>query len=121
MKSDIEIVVVDKDERVVEALRGFVRFTAPKARVHGFTDAARARDFVMQNPVNLIITIHELPAIDGIRLAKAAPKSARKVMVTEGAMEIDAEEIKMLNVTMMMKPAPLRALAKIIAEEQAKA
>ncbi len=117
MKLELEVVVVDDEQFITDILTSFINLEAPQAQVHSFTNAQTARDFVQNNPIDLLVTDYRMPYIDGMQLAAAAPAHVRKVLLSGFVPEIAEKEMKALNVTVLGKPVPLKVLGKIIEEE----
>jgi YesN/AraC family two-component response regulator len=120
MTRKLEIVVVDDEEQITELLKTFIQCITQEITVHTFNDSVVAKDFIMNNPVDVLITDYKMPRFDGLQLMEAAAPQARKVMISGYVSEIAEEKLQKLNATFFEKPVPLRALAKIISEQQEK-
>jgi DNA-binding NtrC family response regulator len=120
MARKLEVVVVDDEEQITELLKTFILCIAEEIRIHTFNDAVEARDFVSKNPVDVLITDYKMPKIDGLQLMEATSPQVKKVMISGYVSEIAEEKLEKLNATFFEKPVPLRALAKIISEQQLK-
>jgi YesN/AraC family two-component response regulator len=79
-----------------------------------------AKEFIAGNPVDVLITDYKMPRIDGLQLMESARPEVRKVIISGYVSVIAEEKLKRLNATFLEKPVPLRALAKIISEQQEK-
>ena len=79
-----------------------------------------AKEFIANNPVDVLITDYKMPRYDGLQLMESTPPPVRKVMISGYVSEIAEEKLQKLNATFFEKPVPLRALAKIISEQQEK-
>src|SRR5271157_3924879 len=101
MKLGLEVVVVDDEQPITDVLCSYVLLAAPKAQVHGFTNAQTARDFVQNNPIDLLVTDYRMPFINGMQLAAAAPAHVRKVLLTGFVSEFSEKQMKELNVTVL--------------------
>ena len=120
MTRKLEIVVVDDEEQITDLLKTFIQCITQEITVHTFNDSVVAKDFIMNNPVDVLITDYKMPRFDGLQLMEAAAPQARKVMISGYVSEIAEEKLQKLNATFFEKPVPLRALAKIISEQQEK-
>jgi YesN/AraC family two-component response regulator len=120
MTRKLEIVVVDDEEQITELLKTFIQCITQEITVHTFNDSVVAKDFITKNPVDVLITDYKMPRFDGLQLMEAAAPAARKVMISGYVSEIAEEKLQRLNATFFEKPVPLRALAKIISEQQEK-
>ncbi|HMD67253.1 MAG TPA: response regulator, partial [Chitinivibrionales bacterium] len=67
MKLGLEVVVVDDEQPITDVLCSYVLLTAPHAQVHSFTNAETARDFVQNNPIDLLVTDYRMPLINGMQ------------------------------------------------------
>ena len=120
MKTELEVVIVDDEPPVVDILSNFVLIAAPNAHIHGFSDPLAARSYILANRVDLLITDHIMPKLDGILLAEATPKHVRKVVVSGYVSKISGEELKDLNAVVIAKPASMKVIAGIVSEEMGK-
>jgi YesN/AraC family two-component response regulator len=120
MSRRLEVVVVDDEEQITELLRTFIQCITQEIRVHTFNDSVDARDYIAKNPVDVLITDYKMPRYDGLQLMESTPTPVRKVMISGYVSEIAEEKLQKLNATFFEKPVPLRALAKIISEQQDK-
>jgi DNA-binding NtrC family response regulator len=77
-----------------------------------------AKEFIANNPVDVLITDYKMPGFDGLQLMESAPPEVRKVIISGYLSLIAEEKLKKLNATFFEKPVPLRALGKIISEQQ---
>jgi DNA-binding NtrC family response regulator len=120
MTRKLEVVVVDDEEQITELLKTFFLCMTQEIKVHTFNDPIVAKDFIVKNPVDVLITDYKMPRLDGLKLMEAASPLSRKVMISGYVSEIAEEKLQRLNATFFEKPVPLRALAKIISEQQEK-
>jgi DNA-binding NtrC family response regulator len=119
MGKPLEIVVVDDEEQITELLKTFIEFSAKDAHVHAFNDAAKARDFLMHNPTDVVITDYKMPRYNGLEVLAAAPPKARKILISGYVSEIAEEKLTKINAMFFEKPVPMKTLSRIIAEEAA--
>lgn len=120
MARKLEVVVVDDEEQITELLKTFILCIAQEIRIHTFNDSVAAKEYIAKNPVDVLITDYKMPRYDGLQLMEATPPPVRKVMISGYVSEIAEEKLQKLNATFFEKPVPLRALAKIISEQQDK-
>jgi two-component system response regulator YesN len=120
MTRNLEVVVVDDEEQITELIRTFILCIAEEIRIHTFNDSILAREFIEHNPVDVLITDYKMPKFDGLQLMEAASPQVKKVLISGYVSEIAEEKLESLNATFFEKPVPLRALAKIITEQQSK-
>lgn len=120
MTRKLEVVVVDDEEQITELLRTFILCITEEIKIHTFNDSIQAREFIKHNPVDVLITDYKMPKFDGLQLMEAASPQVKKVMISGYVSEIAEEKLESLNATFFEKPVPLRALAKIITEQQSK-
>ncbi len=118
MNRKLEVVVVDDEEQITELLKTFILCIAQETRIHTFNDSIVAKDFIARNPVDILITDYKMPRFNGLQLMESVPPRVKKVMISGYLSEIAEEKLQKLNATFFEKPVPLRALAKIISEQQ---
>jgi DNA-binding NtrC family response regulator len=114
----LEIVVVDDEEPITEVIKTYIECIDPNITVRTFNDPLEAKRFIMRNTLDVLITDYKMPLCDGLQLIEAAAPSVKKILVSGYISEIAEERLHKLNATYFEKPVPLRALAKIIAEQQ---
>jgi DNA-binding NtrC family response regulator len=68
--------------------------------------------------VDVLITDYKMPRFDGLQLMESAPLQVKKIVISGYVSDIAEEKLQKLNATFFEKPVPLRALAKIISEQQ---
>jgi YesN/AraC family two-component response regulator len=120
MNRKLEIVIVDDEEQITELLKTFILCITQEIRVYTFNDSLDAKDYITKNPVDVLITDYKMPRLDGLQLMEAASPLSRKIMISGYVSEVAEEKLHKLNATFFEKPVPLRALAKIISEQQEK-
>jgi two-component system, response regulator YesN len=117
-KKPLEVVVVDDEEQITELLKTFIHFSAKDAHVHTFNDSALARDFLMKNPADVVITDYKMPRYNGLEVLEAAPTKARKILISGYVSEIAEEKLNSINATFFEKPVPMKKIGKIITDEE---
>jgi two-component system, response regulator YesN len=118
MSKKLEIVVVDDEEPITEVIKTYIECIDPSISVRTFNDALEAKKYISCNSPDVLITDYKMPKCDGIQIMEAASPKVKKILVTGYMSEIAEEKLIKLNGTYFEKPVPLRALAKIIAEQQ---
>ncbi len=118
MGRNLKIVVVDDEEPITEVIKTYIECIDKSISVRTFTNAVEARNFITQNVLDILITDYKMPECNGLQLMEAAPPGVKKILVSGYISEIAEEKLHKLNGTYFEKPVPLRALAKIIAEQQ---
>jgi DNA-binding NtrC family response regulator len=121
MRKKLEIVVVDDEEPITEVIKTYIECIDPNINVRTFNDPLEAKIYISNNSPDVLITDYKMPKCDGIQLMEAASPSVKKILVTGYMSEIAEERLNKLNGTYFEKPVPLRALSKIITDQQAKA
>ncbi len=120
MRRNLEVVVVDDEKEITELLRTFILFVSREIRVHTFNDSMAAKEFIVHNPVDMLITDYNMPGLDGLALIESAPAHAKKVLISGYIGEIAEHKLQTLNATCFEKPVPLHALSKVVADENAR-
>jgi YesN/AraC family two-component response regulator len=118
MKTRLNVVIVDDQEQHTELLKTFFSLTAPHLRVQTFNDPLIAKDYFVRNSVDILITDYQMPGLDGLALLRAVPDSVKKILITGYPHEFARVKPDDLDVTVFEKPVPLKALAKVISEQQ---
>jgi len=121
MGKPLDVVVVDDEEQITELIKTFILITSKTANVHTFTDSKQARDYLLCNSTNLLITDYKMPDYNGIQLLEAASPKTRKVLISGYISEIAEEKLQKLDAVFFEKPVPIRALRKIIIDEESQA
>jgi two-component system response regulator YesN len=120
MEKKLEIVVVDDEEPITEVIKTYIECIDSTITVHTFNDALEAKEFIMRHSPDILITDYKMPNCDGLQILEAASPKVKKILVTGYMSEIAEERLSKLNGVYFEKPVPLRALAKIIAEQKTK-
>jgi len=118
MNRDLEVVVVDDEERITDLLTTYIPLAAKGIQVHPFNDSLVAKDFVAHHIVDVLITDYKMPRLNGLQLIESAPPQVKKVMLSGYVSDISEEKLQKLNAVYIEKPVPLRALAKVITDQQ---
>jgi two-component system, response regulator YesN len=118
MARKLEVVVVDDEEQITELLKTFILYTDKEVQIHTFNDSVVAKDYIASHPIDMLITDYKMPHFNGLQLMESAPRQIRKVIISGDDSGIKRENLQELNATFFEKPLPLRALARIISEEQ---
>jgi two-component system, response regulator YesN len=118
MSKKLEIVVVDDEEPITEVIKTYIECIDSTISVRTFNDAIEAKIYISNNSPDVLITDYKMPKCDGIQILEAASPHVKKILVTGYLSEIAEEKLHKLNGTYFEKPVPLRALAKIIAEQK---
>jgi DNA-binding NtrC family response regulator len=121
MGKPLEIVVVDDEEQITELLKTFIEFSTKDAHVHAFNDSAEARNFIMHNPADVVISDYKMPHYNGLEVLAAAPAGAKKILISGYVSEVAEEKLNKINATFFEKPVPMKTLGKLIAAEAAAA
>lgn len=119
MKRCLEVVVVDDEEQITELLETAIRLTSATSNVHTFNDSILARDYIQQNPVDLLITDYKMPVMNGLQLMESAPRLARKILISGFVSGFAEDKLQQLNATFFEKPVTLKAIGQIVSEEEA--
>jgi DNA-binding NtrC family response regulator len=118
MVKKLEIVVVDDEEPITEVIKTYIECIDGNINVHTFNNPLEAKEYIKKNYLDVLITDYKMPQCDGIQLMEVAQPAVRKILISGFISEIAEEKLQKLNATYFEKPVPLRALAKIIAEQQ---
>lgn len=118
MGKRLEIVVVDDEVQITELLKTFIECASTNTNVHTFNDAGEARSYLLSNSVDVLITDYKMPKFNGIELMEEAPRDSKKVLISGYVSEIAEEKLNKLDAVFFEKPVPMKALEKIIHEQE---
>jgi YesN/AraC family two-component response regulator len=117
-KRPLEIVIVDDEKQITELIKMAVLFASQNTSIHTFTDPEKARDYLEKNQVDILITDYKMPKYNGLQLMEGVSPLVKKVLISGYVSEIAEEKLTQLNATFFEKPVPMKALGKIIAEQE---
>jgi YesN/AraC family two-component response regulator len=118
MGKRLEIVVVDDEVQITELLKTFIECASTNSNVHTFNDAGEARNYLRANSVNVLITDYKMPKYNGIQLMEESSPAIKKVLISGYVSEIAEERLNQLDAVFFEKPVPMKALEKIIQEQE---
>ena len=118
MGKRLEIVVVDDEVQITELLKTFIECASKNSNVHTFNDAVEARNYLLKNSVDVLITDYKMPKYDGIQLMEDVSPEIKKVLISGYVSEIAEERLNQLDAVFFEKPVPMKALEKIIREQE---
>jgi DNA-binding NtrC family response regulator len=110
----IEIVVVDDEEQITELIEIFIQSAGKKTNVHTFNDPRKARDFIKNNKVDVLITDYKMPHVNGLDLLKIASSATKKILISGYVTEIAEDCLNQMNALFFEKPVPMKELREII-------
>lgn len=114
----LEIVVVDDEVQITELLKTFIECASTTSNVHTFNDALEARSYILANSIDMLITDYKMPNFNGIELMEAISPEVKKVLISGYVSEIAEERLNQLGAVFFEKPVPMKALEKIIHEQE---
>jgi DNA-binding NtrC family response regulator len=118
MTKSLEVVIVDDEIQITELLKTFIECASSNTNIHTFNDAAEARSFLLGNDVDVLITDYKMPKFNGIELMETAPPDVKKVLISGYVSEIAEERLQQLDAVFFEKPVPMKALGKIICDQE---
>lgn len=118
-KRELEVVIVDDEEQITDLLKTAVMFSSAQSHIHTFNDSVAARDYLKDNMVDLLITDYKMPKYNGLQLMEFAPSTVKKILISGYVSEIAEERLQKLNAVFFEKPVPLKAISKIITDQEA--
>ena len=121
MAKRLEVIIVDDEIQITELLKTFIQCSSKNINVHTFNDSEEARTYLIENSVDILITDYKMPKYNGIELMESIidPK-VKKVLISGYVSEIAEERLQQLDAVFFEKPVPMRALGKIISDQQEK-
>jgi CheY-like chemotaxis protein len=117
-KRPLNVMVVDDEEQITDLLETFIHCASTNVVVHKFNNSVKARNFIRDNAVDILITDYKMPEVDGLKLIENAPKGTKKILISGYVSEIAEEKLEKMNAVFFEKPVPIRALGKIISETE---
>lgn len=118
-KRPLEVVIVDDEEQITDLLKTAVLFSSAASHIHTFNDSVAARDYIKENAVDLLITDYKMPKYNGLQLMESTPQAVKKILISGYVSEIAEERLQKLNAVFFEKPVPLKAITKIISDQEA--
>ncbi len=118
MGKKLEIVVVDDEVQITELLKTFLECASKNSNIHIFNDAEEARNYLLKHSVDILITDYKMPKYDGIQLMETISPAAKKILISGYVSEIAEERLNRLDAVFFEKPVAMKALQKIIHEEE---
>lgn len=118
MGKKLEVVVVDDEFQITELLKTFIECSSSNSNVHTFNDSDEARTYLLSNSVDVLITDYKMPKYDGIQLMEEVSSNIKKVLISGYVSEIAEERLNQLDAIFFEKPVPMKALEKIIQEQE---
>ncbi len=120
MAKRLEVVIVDDEIQITELLKTFIQCSSKGTNVHTFNDSEEARSYLLENSVDILITDYKMPKYNGIELMESANPEVKKILISGYVSEIAEERLQQLDAVFFEKPVPMKALGKIISEQQEK-
>lgn len=119
MKSKkLEVVIVDDEIQITDLLKTFFQCSAKNSNIHTFNDSEKALGYIKNNKIDVLITDYKMPKYNGVQLIEAVPSNVKKILISGYVSEIAEERLTKLNADFFEKPVPMRALEKIIHEQE---
>lgn len=120
MAKRLEVVIVDDEIQITELLKTFIQCASKNINIHTFNDAAEAHTFLKGNPIDVLITDYKMPKYNGLQLMESTTSDAKKVLISGYVSEIAEERLQKLDAVFFEKPVPMKALGKIISDQEKK-
>ena len=114
----LEIVIVDDEKQITELIKMAVLFASQHSNIHTFTDPEEAHVYLEKNKVDILITDYKMPKYNGLQLMEGVSPLVKKVLISGYVSEIAEEKLAKLNATFFEKPVPMKALGRIISEQE---
>jgi two-component system, response regulator YesN len=118
MAKRLEVVIVDDEVQITELLKTCVMCASRNSNIHTFNDSVEAKRFIQQHQVDVLITDYKMPKYDGIQLMETTPTQVKKILISGYVSEIAEERLQKLDAVFFEKPVPMKALGKIINEQE---
>jgi YesN/AraC family two-component response regulator len=118
MGKRLEIVVVDDEVQITELLKTFIECASKNSNVHTFNDSSEAKNYINSNDVDVLITDYKMPKYNGLELMEDVSPDIKKVLISGYVSEIAEERLNRLDAVFFEKPVPMKALEKIIREQE---
>lgn len=118
MRKKLEVVIVDDEIQITELLKTFVQFASKNTNIHTFSDADEARNYLLQNSVDVLITDYKMPKYNGLELMEALAPNVKKILISGYVSEIAEEKLSKMDAVFFEKPVPMKALGKIIVDQE---
>ena len=116
MGQSLEIVIVDDEAQITELLKTFIKVSSGNARIHTFNDSTQAREYLLHNDIDVLITDYKMPRCNGLELLESVPAKVKKILISGYVSEIAEEKLLRMGVVFFEKPVPIKTLGKVISE-----
>lgn len=120
MDKKLEVVIVDDEIQITELLKTFIQCSSQNSNVHTFNDSSEALKFITSNKVDVLITDYKMPKYNGLQLMESLPPEVKKILISGYVSEIAEERLQKLDAVFFEKPVPMKALGKIIHDQEKK-
>jgi two-component system response regulator YesN len=120
MAKRLEVVIVDDEIQITELLKTFIQCSSQNINIHTFNDAGEAKNYLSDNTIDVLITDYKMPKFNGLQLMETTTPEVKKILISGYVSEIAEERLQKLDAVFFEKPVPMKALGKIISEEEKK-
>ena len=120
MGKRLGVVIVDDEVQITELLKTFLQCSAKNSNIYTFNDSCEARSFLEKNKVDVLITDYKMPKYDGLQLMEGLDQEVKKILISGYVSEIAEERLQKMDAVFFEKPVPMKALGKIIHDQENK-
>ena len=118
MGKRLEVVIVDDEVQITELLKTFIQCSAKNSNIHTFNDSLEARSYITHNKIDVLITDYKMPKYDGLQLMEGLDPGIKKILISGYVSEIAEERLHKMDAVFFEKPVPMKALGKIIHDQE---
>lgn len=111
---NLRIVIVDDESQITDLLTTYLLCLSKDYSIAAFNDPEEARAYLLQNPIDVLITDFKMPKYDGIQLMKLVGADVTKILISGYVSEITEGHLNELKALFFEKPVPLKELGKLI-------
>lgn len=120
------LIIVDDEKMILNSLSGYIKAQLPDFEVCGcFYDGQEALDYLLEHPVDIILSDICMPQMNGLELAREVsnrmPHCVMIILSGFSEFEYAQNAIKYNVFNYMLKPVDYRELKKVLLEAQATA
>ena len=112
----LEVVIVDDEPHIADMLKMYIEYFSNVSTIHTFNDSCKAKVFIENNAIDMLITDYKMPTYNGIELIELLPPAVKKVLISGYVPDNVRERLEQLGAVYFEKPVPMDVLGELISE-----
>lgn len=111
------IVIVDDKESITDLFESYFSILDIPGTLKTFNDPRLAREFILGNAVDVVITDYNMPDVNGLEILQCASDDAAKIMISGYVPEFAEEQLALLGARFYEKPVPMKEIGQIVLDK----